>query len=266
MSTWLAGSFRTIRPLSSLVAGVLASASVAAASGRTTLSIAFAGFAMTALVMFGFTVNDIFDYRKDRAAEIERPIARGTFSRHRASWLAAILLLFACLFGVLAAHGTTVLAITGAALFFYSPIARRYPLSKNPYAAALCCAPLYYGALVGRAYYPWSSYAVLACFALGREILMDADELSGDIKGGVRTIAARLGHWRTMRIGSGLMLISAAVLAVLVHGRLAELTAVATFVGLTWVLCRPGLDDRMRIRLSRVPMLLGAVAVAFGGT
>jgi len=32
-----------------------------------------------------------------------------------------------------------------------------------------------------------------------------------------------------------------------------------------WVLCMPGLDDQMRVRLSRFPMLLGAVAVAFGG-
>jgi len=220
---------------------------------------------MTALAMFGFTVNDIFDYHKDRAAGIKRPIAEETLSRASAVWLAAALLFAACLLAVLAGSGGMVVAITSAALFLYSPVTRRYPLSKDLYAASLCCAPLYYGALAGGGAYEWSSYAVLGCFVLGREILMDAEELSGDLRGGVRTIAAMLGHRCTMRIGSTLMLVSAAVLASMVRGSVVGFSAVATLVALVWVLCMPGLDDQMRVRLSRFPMLLGAVAVAFGG-
>lgn len=264
-SAWLAACFRTIRPLSSLVVGVLTASAAMAARGKPTVSGVAPGLAMTTLAMFGFTVNDIFDYSKDRAAGIRRPIAEGTLSRWSAAWLATWLLLCTSVLAVLAGSAGTVLAFTAAALFWYSPAAGRYPLCKDVYAAGLCCGPLYYGALAGGLARPWTSYAILACFVLGREILMDGAELSGDLKGGARTIAAMLGQRPSMRIGSTLMLASAAVLAAIVRGRLAGFTAVATLVTLAWVLCRPGLDSNGRARQSRFPMLLGAVTVACAG-
>jgi 4-hydroxybenzoate polyprenyltransferase len=124
---------------------------------------------------------------------------------------------------------------------------------------------LYYGAQVGDRHFPWFSYAVLACFVLGREVLMDADELQGDTKAGIRTVAAILGGRGTARIGAALMLASAAVMVALVHGRTAVLAAVATLVSLACLLAWPGLNAGRRIQLSRIPMLLGSVALACGG-
>jgi len=220
---------------------------------------------MTALAMFGFAVNDIVDYHKDRAAGVQRPIAAGTLSRQGAVWLATALLLSAGLFSAIAGAGGIVLAITGAALLLYSPMAQRYPLTKDAWVAGLCCLPLLYGAQVGDRHFPWFSYAVLACFVLGREVLMDADELQGDTKAGIRTIAARLGGRRTTRIGATLMLASATVLVGLVRGPIAILAAVATLVSLACLFAWPGLSSGRRIHMSLGPMLLGSMALACGG-
>jgi geranylgeranylglycerol-phosphate geranylgeranyltransferase len=220
---------------------------------------------MATLAMFGFAVNDIFDYHKDRAAGIQRPVAAGTLSRKSAAWLAIAMLLAVCLFSVVAGSGGMVLAIAGVMLFLYSPAAQRCPLSKDVYVAGLCCAPLYYGAVVGGRQYPWFSYAVLACFVLGREVLMDSDELAGDSKSGLRTIAAILGQRGTMRIGTALMILAAVALAAAARGGIATAASAATLVFLACVLVWPGLDQSRRIYLSRLPMLLGSVAVACGG-
>jgi geranylgeranylglycerol-phosphate geranylgeranyltransferase len=224
-----------------------------------------AGLGMTALAMFGFAVNDILDYRKDRAAGVQRPIAAGTLSRRSAAWLATALLLPIGLFSAVAGSSGMVVALTGAALLLYSPVAQRYPPTKDAFVAGLCCLPLYYGAQVGGRHFPWSSYAVLACFVLGREVLMDADELPGDAKAGIRTVAAILGGRGTARIGAALMLASAAVMVALVHGPTAVSAAVATLVSLACLFAWPGLNAGRRIQLSRIPMLLGSVALACGG-
>src|ERR1039458_9527168 len=262
--SWFAALFATARPLSSVVVGTLAAASGIAGRGVPTLRGIAAGLGMTALAMFGFAVNDIFDYRKDRAAGAQRPVATGTLSRQSAAWLATALLLCAGLFSAVAGPYRVVVAITASALLLYSPVAQRYPLTKDAYVAGMCCLPLYYGAQVGGKHFSWFSYAVLACFVLGREVLMDADELQGDTRAGVRTIAAILGGRQTARIGETFMLASAVVLIVLVRGGAAVLAAVATLVSLACLFAWPALTAGRRIQLSRIPMLVGSMALACG--
>jgi geranylgeranylglycerol-phosphate geranylgeranyltransferase len=251
--------------LSSVVVGTLAASAAISGQGGLTLRSFAAGFGMTTLAMFGFTVNDVFDYDKDRAAGIQRPIATGKLSRQSAAWLATALLVFAGLFAAIAGSGGMVLAITGAALLVYSPMAQRYPLAKDACVAGLCCLPLFYGAQVGEKHFSWFSYALLAGFVLGREVWMDADELQGDTKAGIRTIAAILGGRRTARIGITLMLASSVGLVAAVRGRTAILAAVATVGLLACLFAWPSLNAGRRIRLSRVPMLLASMALACGG-
>lgn len=261
---WVAAVVSTIRPLSSVVAGTLTASAAIAGEGRLTVRSIAAGLAMTALAMFGFAVNDIFDYHKDRGAGIQRPVAAGTLSRGGATWLAIALLLAAGLFSAIVGSGGIIVAVTAAALLLYSPVARRYPLTKDAYVAGLCCAPLYYGAVTGGRQYAWYSYVALACFVLGREVLMDSGELAGDSEAGVRTIAAILGGRRTARMGGALMLLSAAALAAAVRGGGATAAAIAALVSLACVFVWPGLDHGRRIYLSRFPMLLGSMALAWG--
>ena len=255
----------TTRPLSSLVAGTLtAAASTAGAHGLTPRSVA-AGLTMAFLAAFGFAVNDIFDYQKDRTAGVRRPIAMGALSRTAGGWLAAAMLLSAGLLARVVGSGGAVAGATAALLLLYSPIARRFPLAKGAYIAILCCAPLWYGATAGSAEFPWTAYAALACFVLGREVLMDAEELPGDSRAGIRTIAAVLGAGRAAGMGQCLMLLAAGWLMAIVHGTVARSASTVTLAWLIWIFTWPGLDRGRRSSLSRLPMLLGSVALACSG-
>jgi geranylgeranylglycerol-phosphate geranylgeranyltransferase len=253
---------RTTRPLSSLVTGTLAASAAIVGQGRPSIRGFGAGLAMTALSMFGFTVNDILDYHEDRAAGIQRPLASGKLSRKSAVGLAIAMLLAALLFSLATGPGKGVLVITSVLLLFYSPLKKRHPLFKDIYIAGLCCLPMYYGVIVGGRRYSWFSYAALACFVLGREIWMDADELPGDRKSGVRTVAALMGQRATMWIGMGLMLLAAAAILAVTHGLAAKTISAATFISLACVFVWPGLSQSRRIEWSRGPMLLGAMAIA----
>jgi 4-hydroxybenzoate polyprenyltransferase len=254
--------FGTVRPLSSLVTGTLAASAAIVGQGRLSIRSFGAGLAMTALSMFGFAVNDILDYYGDRAAGIQRPVATGKLSRKSAAWLALAMLIAAFLFSLAAGPGKVILTISSVLLLLYSPVKKRYPLCKDIYVAGLCCLPLYYGVVVGGRQGSWFSYAVLACFVLGREIWMDADELQGDSNSGMRTVAAIVGGQEAMWIGMGLMLLAAVALAAVTHGMVAMSISAASFISLACVFAWPGLNQSRRIEWSRGPMLLGAMAIA----
>ncbi|MFI5310922.1 MAG: UbiA family prenyltransferase [Gemmatimonadales bacterium] len=264
LSAWPAALVLTARPLSSLVVGTLTASAAVGGLGRLTTRSINAGLAMTVLAMFGFVVNDIFDYDKDRVAGVRRPIADGTLSRRSAALWAAGLLATAMLLATTVGSGGIVLAITAAALLLYSPLALRLPLGKDVCVAGICCAPLLYGATVVGVPRSWISYVTLACFVFGRELLMDSDEQPGDSRAGVRTIAAILGCRWTTHIGAALMLLSAVALVAIVRGPLVTAAAAATLLLLAYVFTWPGIDSGARIRLSRLPMLLGSVALACG--
>lgn len=186
---------------------------------------------MTILTMFGFVVNDVVDFDKDARAGVRRPIATGELSRSGGVLFAAALLMFAYLASPVGGSGETVLAVTSLSLVAYSPLAQRYPLGKGAYVAVLCCAPLLYGSVISGVRLSWLSYATLACFVLGREALMDSDELAGDRRSGIETIAGILGCSRTRRIGAIVMLLSAALLVGIERGsigRIVDQPTVAT--------------------------------------
>jgi len=256
--------FRTTRPLSSLVAGTLSASVVIAAQGRLSFVSVGAGLTMTTLTMFGFVVNDVVDFDKDARAGVRRPIATGELSRNRGVLFAVALLFAVYLAAPVVGTGGKVLAVTSFALVAYSPLAKRFPLCKGAYVAVLCCAPLWYGAVTGGVQRTWLPYAALACFVLGREALMDSDELVGDRRAGLRTIASILGCRRTRRISAIVMVLSAVFLLGIERGSIGRIAALAMLLSLTLVFLWPGLSDARRIHLSRFSMLIGAVAIAFG--
>jgi chlorophyll/bacteriochlorophyll a synthase len=256
--------FRATRPISSLVAGAMSASILIAVPGRLSLLSVAAGLAMTALAMFGFVVNDVFDYHKDAVAGVRRPIAEGELSIREAVILAVGLLALVFLLSTIVASGGMVLVITSLGLVAYSPIAQRYPLGKGALVAGLCCSPLLYGSVVGGIPCPWFSYTTLACFVFGRETLMDAEELIGDRLAGLATIPVVLGCRRARRIGIAVMFLSTIGLVVVARSNVGRIAATAMLLCLVCVFFLPGLSDATRIKLSRIPMLVGAVAIAIG--
>ncbi|MBI5281620.1 MAG: UbiA family prenyltransferase [Candidatus Solibacter usitatus] len=255
---------RTTRPLSSLVAGTLAASVLTVAQGRLSFVGLAAGAAMTILAMFGFVVNDVVDHEKDAKAGLRRPIATGELSRRAAVLFAAVLLPLVFVVSPVRGAADGVLAAASLGLLVYSPLALRFPAGKGVYVATLCCAPLLYGSTIAGVQRSWPVYAALAAFIAGREIWMDADEMEGDRRAGVETIAALLGQERTRRTGVALMLLSAAFLVAIERDSIGRIAALAMLCSFTAVLFWPGLSDGRRIQLSRFPMLIGAVALACG--
>ncbi len=251
------------RPMSSLVPGTLACAAVWIRNGISLRGI-LAGLAMYSLAAFGFQVNDILDFRKDKAAGVRRPVAAGDLTRRAALLFALALLLVTFAISARVGSGGKVLAATALALILYTPTARKLPLIKGIYVACLCITPLYYGSVINGASYAWPPYLLVAVFITGREAFMDSNEMEDDRNAGMVTIAVVLGETRTKAIATFAMALSMAVLAVAASRGIAKAAAIVAFVSLLFVFIWPRLDDNRRIELSRIPMLATAVALACG--
>jgi 4-hydroxybenzoate polyprenyltransferase len=248
--------------MSSLVPGTLSCAVVFAKAGPSLRGI-LAGLAMCALAAFGFQVNDILDFRKDRAAGVERPIATGMVSRSGAALFALALLIITFALSAWVGSGGKVLSVSALALVLYTPSARRLPPIKGLYVAGLCVAPLYYGSQVAAAQYAWYPYALLAIFIVGREALMDSHEMRSDRSAGMVTVAVLLGEIRTKWAGIWAMALSLVALVAVCGGGGARVSAAIALVSLLGVLIWPRLDDGRRIELSRIPMLAAAISLAW---
>ena len=260
---WLPAMFVSMRPVSSLVAGAMSSAVFMTHSGFSEFAI-LVGLAMFTLTSFGFVFNDILDYHKDAAASVKRPIASGVLSRKVAMLFALVLLLTTCTVSFLVGSGGQVLVMVAVALLLYTPFAHEFPLMKGLYVAVLCVASLYYGSFVSRARYAWPSYALLALFIAGREALMDANEVEGDLRAGMLTIAVALGDARARQIGTCIMAMSLGAGVIAATSWTGKVMFLVALISLLGVFSWPKLNDTRRIELSRLPMLAAAFAIARG--
>ena len=243
------GLFHSTRPMSSGVAGTLSFCAVALRSG-------FSGS--------GFVLNDILDFHKDRAAGVCRPIAEELVSRRLAGVFAVLLLAAALWIASLLGRGAGILIFAAAALVLYTPVARAIPPLKGFYVAMLCLAPLWYGVTIARGQVQAAAYAVDGIFIFGRELLMDAHELSGDRLAGMHTLAAVLGADPGRRLGVVLMVASLASLNLVARGAMGRAAAAVSVSSLLLVVAWPRMPESRRIALSRAPMLAAAMALASG--
>jgi 4-hydroxybenzoate polyprenyltransferase len=252
---------RSGRPFSSVIAGALSLSAVWMHGGFSIRAILM-GLAMWVVTMFGFVINDIFDYNKDATAGVIRPIATNSLSRPAALMFSATLLVVAWLLSALVVNGMTVMVLTALALILYTPFAQCLPLLKGLYVAGLCLFPLYYASTVSDVRASWRAYAVLMLFVAGRETLMDADEVEGDRHAGMRTIAVALGRTHARHIGIAMMIAATACLIWVAQGLLGKGLAILSNIMLLSLLRWRNVEEGRRLQLSRVPMLLAALAVA----
>ena len=249
------------RPFPSVIAGALSLSVVWVHHGSSTRAI-LVGLVMSVATMFGFVVNDIIDYRKDASARVKRPIATDSLSRTTAFMFSVCLLLLVWLLSALLGKGSSVMTMTVLALILYTPFARCMPLFKGLYVAGLCLLPLYYASAVSDVSASWRAYAVLVFFIVGRETLMDAHEMVGDRQAGMATIAVALGRTHARHIGIAMMIAATVCLVWVAQGFLGKSLAFLANITLLSVLRWPQVEEGRRIELSRVPMLVAALAVA----
>jgi geranylgeranylglycerol-phosphate geranylgeranyltransferase len=258
----LRGLYVSGRPINSGIAGFGAGATVAFLPSATWSDILSATCAMSCITMAGFIINDLCDRPKDTLAFVQRPITLGLIS----SWEAIVGsgLLFTIAFCVSAPRGRslTILLVTAVAVVAYSAFAHRFPSAKGLYTALLCCAPLAYGAAVGEAEFDSGVYTALVLFILGREIYLDIRDIDGDRRFGLRTIPVLIGILAARRMAVGCMIMGSLLTLIVVQSAAGYAAAASSVLLLCIVLSWPGIELHRRLRLTRIPMFLGAIALA----
>jgi geranylgeranylglycerol-phosphate geranylgeranyltransferase len=198
------GFFAITRPLNSVVSGLAAVLAYLIATGTITLFSLILVAAVTLITAAGNVINDYFDADIDAVNRPERPIPSGAVNRSSALSYAAIL--FAC--GILVSLFTNPLCL-GIAVFNslllagYAARLKSRPLVGNITVSYLSASIfLFGGALAGTGGLVENlPLAVITFFAMvARELLKDAEDVSGDAAGGARTLPLQIGIRDTGRL------------------------------------------------------------------
>ena len=248
------------RPLPAFIASTIPIIACWTNGGGLAKSLA-AGGALFFATLFGFVVNDIFDYAKDRAAQRPRPIAADRLPRDVAWRGAAFLAAGAVVCGVAVNGGGAILMVL-MALFVYTPFARMFPLLKGLYTAGLCVMPVLFAAAVLSGSVNAALVGALAMFVIGRELLLDLQDLATDERWGLRTLAAFMGERRALIIGVALMSVGAVMVMLLTFTPLAKASAACATASVAIIFCLGRVSLDRQLQLSRITMMCGAIAVA----
>ena len=182
----------TGRPVSALIAGAMTTTALVAINMGILLAF-IAGGAMTFTTLFGFVVNDIFDFEKDRAAQLNRPIARRDLPRKVATGGAVILAATAISLSAVIHQTVPIVAILFA-LVVYTPFAHKFPTLKGVYTALLCMTPVLYAASIASVTVSGGLLFGLGAFIAGRELILDVIDRESDMRWGLRTLAGIFGE------------------------------------------------------------------------
>ncbi|MBS1984288.1 MAG: UbiA family prenyltransferase [Bdellovibrionales bacterium] len=149
-------------------------------------------FPLLAISMCGFILNDIHDVERDAENHPDRPLPRRQLSQAQAAAIYFVLLAAALvtLRAFVDAPMAALYLLLLIALINYNYVVAYFPYLKNVYAAATGVLPLVILALtLGHAHIAIVTLLALFCFLLGRELLMDVEDLRGD----TGTLAKRIG-------------------------------------------------------------------------
>lgn len=220
---------------------------------------------MALVTMAGFALNDAYDANKDRAAGAPgKPVAAGVMSPSQANAFAVCLIVVSALVEAAIGNGLSGLLVLSAlvGVITYSPIAQILPSLKGFLTAALCCIPIAYASAVTGVAIPLWLYVFLATFVLGRELLLDLTDLHGDLRAGIRTLAARW-HSNTSRVvGWSTMFASVAAMCMFSEG----ISRFFFLAGACSLLCAGYLalrDEPRGLIWTRVTLLLGVFAAPY---
>ncbi len=161
-----------------------------------------AALAASFITAGGNAVNDLFDIDIDKINRPHRPLASGSLSPRQATAFYAVVTLGGLAIAVSVNFPSFAIAILASVLvFLYSYKLKRTILYGNVMVAFVTgLSFIYGGAAVGdlKDVYPAAAFAFLA--NLIREIIKDAEDVDGDGRVGVQTIATRYGTTISARL------------------------------------------------------------------
>jgi geranylgeranylglycerol-phosphate geranylgeranyltransferase len=231
-------------------------------SGMNITAAVFTAIPFVLAAMGGFALNDYTDRIKDAINRPYRPIPSGRISPRRAWWVGWGLLTIAtgsAAYLSRSAGDILVFAATISGVAAYNTVVSRATVLKNLWTGGLCALPFVYFCLKGRV--PAAIPLGIGLFVVGRELLMDIVDVSGDMASGIRTIAARCGFTKSSVMAFSLMAVAIFFFLGVMRSYLVEIALSGAMLAAVVLWC----SGRGRFRkdvvyLLWLPMLIGCVA------
>lgn len=262
-------------PTSLLVLAIVAASFGLTGNGWIRGALVGAPFALTA--MLGFTLNDIWDYRKDRMSKPRRAIPAGFVTLAEAHAVAALTLAATLLWSTLSPvevlpKGLYFAAIIGVVTYNY--VVKYAAIAKTLMSALISVTPIAFSMYFVSAS-PLSSIlvALAVLYITGREIRMDLLDLEGDRHDGAVTLpmvagVERSGVWAGILINVSMAVLCIAAIAAK-PGWPAAMMAALVIGGqllceFSWQRGSVG-ARRASIKLQWLPMLVGSIFVLANG-
>ncbi len=156
------------------------------------LELLYAIFGVFLITGAGNTSNDIADIKIDKKFKSDRIIPSGTIKINTAWIITTIFFLTGILLSIfIGTYHIIVSVFVTLLLLLYNFYFKRIPILGNITVALLSGLPFVYGGLLSNNW-KWSIIPFMFAFLihLGREIIKSIEDMDGDTKSGVKTIAA----------------------------------------------------------------------------
>jgi 4-hydroxybenzoate polyprenyltransferase len=231
--------------------------------GREMEGAIWLSLSIVATTLSAFIYNDLFDANKDRIAGLERPICTGRLSV-RFAWVSATLLTIASVISVIQIDigiATLISVFTNLTVIAYSSLSRLVPTLKGGLTALLSTSPILLLCAGANVAVPALLVSLLFAFIWGRELVMDAVELDGDLRNGIRTLPAWIGRDLSLVLGWSVMLLVAIAFVTESGSELTKAVSVTILGCLLWAIWVFARDRARGILLTRGALLLGAISV-----
>ncbi len=260
---------RLMRLENDLMAGMAVAVGYVVAGGTTlSVGIILAFLAVILITGAGNTINDYYDRGVDKENSPERPIPSGRTSPKQALYLAVALFFSGVAISYFINPLCFALALFNSVLLFiYARSLKSSVFYGNLSVSYLTASTFFYGSLVLGVNSAVIFLALLAFLAnVGREIIGDIEDIEGDKKGGVKTLAILVGAGRAWLYGR-LYILFAVLLSPLPY--LAGLLSLyyLIFVSLAdavFLLSIATRNPRKNQKLTKVAILLALVAFFLG--
>ncbi len=196
MSTTFSGLFQLLRPLNCGIAALsVAVGGITAGALLPSFELVTAALAAASVAAAGNVFNDVCDVEIDRVNRPDRPLPGGKVGPGTALVEAALLAAAGLVAAWWLGPATGLIAMfTLVLLYLYSRYLKRTAVWGNLAVAAAGAAAFPFGAVAtgsfGRSWIP-AGFALL--FHLGREIVKDLEDVTGDGQAGARTLPLRWG-------------------------------------------------------------------------
>lgn len=226
------------------------------------------GLIFTLVTMYGFTINDIIDYNKDRIAKKTRPIAENKLSKLSAfiflSFLLIIIFSLELVFGNINSHA--IITFTILLLTIYSYISKYFPILKGIITSILCLSPMLYSNSITHLTTSSIVYFLVFSFIFGRELYMDAQDLKGDLLSNLKTLPYYLGEKFSKKISFIIMILSLMILliySILFFNIINIIISFMAFISCLYAFVISFKNEDKAIFSTKITMLLSIISIFY---